>query len=743
LVKAFGPSGTRPPRTAALLLGLAAAAIALAADEQPGSAEAWSDYHAIIWQPQKAGNCAALRELGIDAGAVVSEDAERPAQGIEQRIAPLRDCGLGWYVENIATDFYSPYHRYTEGKPANWRFLEIRKVYRDNPRDPRAFVREPSLSDPGWQEKIRERLTATVRVHRAYRPLFYDLGDEPGIAGLSALWDFDFSPHSLAGMRSWLKGRYGNLAALNRQWGSRFVDWDAVMPMTTAEAMKRTDGNYSAWADFKEWMDAEFARAVERGTQAIHAADPGAYSAIEGGQIPGWGGYDYSRLAYAVDLIEPYDGGGNVEILRSLNPKLVLLTTSADRGEQAAHHIWRQLLRGGRGVIFWDPKGEIVGEGGRAGDRGRAVAPILREIKSGVGALLINSERQVAPVAVLYSQASIRTQWMLEWQPKGTAWSDRSQFYEDENAVRSSMTGFLDSLGRGGVEASILTPELVEKGALGSGIRVLILPRVLALSEREAAQIRRFVANGGIVIAEGVPGRFDQHCRRLQGPMLASLFRAAPGKAILFDSPPSRRELLQILAHAGVEPIFTLARKDGSPATDIETHVWRNGETTILGLQREMSDAAPEPLRLSLRAPARVYDLRARSLLGTVKSLELAIDRVTPALLALSTDPGPAPAISGASRAIAGGTATLTFSLPQRKGAAVLRVEVVDPQGEVVPERSANILLRGAPVAKPFEFAASDATGKWQIRARDVLTGETAVQSLEVVAGRPGATPDR
>ena len=35
-----------------------------------------------------------------------------------------------------------------------------------------------------------------------------------------------------------------------------------------------TDGNYSAWADFKEWMDVEFARAIERGTLAIHAADP-------------------------------------------------------------------------------------------------------------------------------------------------------------------------------------------------------------------------------------------------------------------------------------------------------------------------------------------------------------------------------------------------------------------------------------------------------------------------------------
>jgi hypothetical protein len=407
--------------------------------------------------------------------------------------------------------------------------------------------------------------------------------------------------------------------------------------------MKRTDGNTSAWADFKEWMDVEFARALAVGTQAIHAADSSAYAAFEGAQDPGWGGYDYTRLATAVDLIEPYDGGGNVEILRSLNPKLVLLTTSAGRGAQEAHHIWRSLLRGGRGVIFWDPEHRIVGEDGRAGDRGRDVAPLLKEIKSGLGALLIQSERQVAPVAILYSPASMRTQWMLDWQPRGTAWSDRdpSEVYEDENAVRSSMTAFFDVLGRVGLEARVLTPELVEKGALGSGIRVLILPRVLALSEREAAQIRRFVANGGTVIAEGMPGSFDQHCRRLKMPVLSSLFRTAPGKAIVFDSPPSRSELVQILADAGVEPIFTLARKDGSPATDIETHLWRNGKATILGLQREMSDAAAEPVHLTLKAPARIYDLREKKSLGTAKSLELTIDTVAPTLLSVSAAAGP------------------------------------------------------------------------------------------------------
>ena len=264
----------------------------------------------------------------------------------------------------------------------NWRFIEVRKAHQDNPQDLRAFMRDPSLSDPEWQRRIRDRLTETVRAYRAHRPLFYNLGDEPGIADLSAFWDFDFSPHSLAGMRRWLQRRYVSLAALNRQWGSRFTDWRSVVPMTTAEAMNRSDGNYSAWADFKEWMDVEFARAIERGTLAIHAADPGAYSAIAGAQIPGMGRLRLFRLANAVDLDGAVRRRRQRRDPRSLNRNLVLLKTSSKSGALEIRDIWRSLLRGGRGVIFWDPEGRIVGDDGRAGDRGNRMAPLLREIKA-------------------------------------------------------------------------------------------------------------------------------------------------------------------------------------------------------------------------------------------------------------------------------------------------------------------------------------------------------------------------
>ena len=159
-----------------------------------------------------------------------------------------------------------------------------------------------------------------MRALQPYRPLYYNLGDETGIADLSAFWDFDFSEASLTAMRDWLKERYGSLTKLNQEWGSEFDTWEQVKPMTTREALQRRDQNFSAWADFKEWMDVVFARAIGAGTEAIHQADPHAVAAIEGAQIPGWGGYDYSRLATSVDAMELYDLGDNIEIVRSFQP---------------------------------------------------------------------------------------------------------------------------------------------------------------------------------------------------------------------------------------------------------------------------------------------------------------------------------------------------------------------------------------------------------------------------------------
>ena len=240
----------------------------------------WPDYEIVMWHDNNAAQLDGLKRLGVTAGRVFgTRDPASPVLSLE-RIAPLRAAGLRWYVENIATDFYAPYHRWQSGRAVNWLFGQVRERYRRDPSDPAAFIREPSLSDPLWQARIATRLQAHMRAHAPYRPLFYSLGDETGIADLSAAWDFDRSPVALAAFRVWLQGQYGTLAALNRQWETDFPTWDAVLPATTDAALAQPGENFSAWADFKAWMDLAFASALRAGTDALHAADPGAQPGI-------------------------------------------------------------------------------------------------------------------------------------------------------------------------------------------------------------------------------------------------------------------------------------------------------------------------------------------------------------------------------------------------------------------------------------------------------------------------------
>jgi len=345
------PAECRPRGLLARAFMLVVAAWPLAAAATPPVTADWPDYQIIMWQPQTETRYAGLRRLGVTAGAVLASRAGTDPAQVAAATIPLRAAGLRWYVENIATDFYAPYHRWQPGHPVTWRFTAAQALHRQDPADPAAFIRDPSLSDPAWLARVGERLAAHVRAHAAEHPLFYALGDETGIADLAAPWDFDFSPASLAGFRAWLRENYGSLAALNREWGSDFSSWDAVAPMTTDAALQRTDGNFAAWGDFKAWMDIAFAAALRAGTDAVHRADPAALAGIEGGQVPGWGGYDYGRLAGAVDVMELYDAGNNVEIVRSLNPAVTLLTTSGGGGAAERWRIWHELLLGGRGLI--------------------------------------------------------------------------------------------------------------------------------------------------------------------------------------------------------------------------------------------------------------------------------------------------------------------------------------------------------------------------------------------------------
>jgi hypothetical protein len=591
----------------------------------------WPSWRAIIYQKQNNAQLDTLKRLGVTAGLVYANRDNRIGNPVNPEAARLARRGMRFYVENIATDFYSAYHRWRPDHPVNAAFLAAEALHRRAPADPSAFMRQPGLSDPQALHRITARLARIVREYAPYHPLYYSLADEPGIAELAANWDFDVAPSSLAGMRVWLRENYGSLTALNREWGTGFAHWADVTPRLTDAAVRQKGENFAAWADFKRWMDVAFARAVRAGTDAVHEADPKALAAIEGAQIPGWGGYNYTRLATAVDVMEIYDAGESIEIARSLNPALIMLMTFSGGDPQQLHQLWHSVLRGMRGGILWDAHDTLARQNGAIGAWGRRAAPVFAALRGKLGGILLNSQRITDPVATLYSPASLRTQWLLDRRAGGGPWENRGAEAEDESqdAVQVAMRRFADLLARAGLQGTYTAPRLIERGALRNGhIRLLLLPHVIALPAKAAAEIRRFVAHGGIVAADVVPGQFDQHSRRLPHPLLAGLFRRDTTEAVLLanhDGLPLRR--------ARLRPAFRLG---GIALRDVRLFRFRHGTATILALQRKFTPGAiPVTVTLHLPASRLVRDVRTGQDYGRTDRVKLLLDPVTPTILSI------------------------------------------------------------------------------------------------------------
>jgi hypothetical protein len=577
---------------------------------QPARA-AWDSFEIIQWQDRDAAQFATLRRLGVTAAKVMA-DRDGTGTPLDQQTPLPRAAGLRWYIENSATDFYSSYHRYAPNQPVNWRFLATQQQYRANPADPSALFRVPSLSDPVWRERIRNRLIETVKQQNRDRPLYYSLGDETGIADLSAYWDFDLSPESVAGFRTWLRGQYGSLQALNAEWGTSWSSWSSIQPETTNAAMRRAGDNFAAWNDFKAWMDTSFADALRFGTDSIHHADPAALSAIEGAQLPGWGGYDYTKLAHALDVIE---GGDELTqaIARAINPNIIALTTSFSASPEELHRVWRAVLGGVHGLLLWDEDNSIVRQDASLAPRGQAYAPMFATLRGDVGRRMIDAQPIYDSVAVLYSPISFRVRWMLDHRPYGDAWTQRSAEIElEDNAWRVALRDYAASLARMGLRPRFITPEQLAKGTPPE--RALILPHSIALSPKEADTINTFAAHGGLVIADAQPGQFDGHGRRLAVPAVTARI-VAPA------------DLARVLP---ITPAFAVT----APANDVDTFMLQSRGHHLLALQRHTFVAESETATIALHG-ARARDIITQRDYGRPDRLTVTLDPITPTLLEL------------------------------------------------------------------------------------------------------------
>jgi hypothetical protein len=428
------------------------------------------------------------------------------------------------------------------------------------------------------------------------------------------------------------------------------------------------------------------------------------------------------------------------------------VTTAFAQGPWEKHRVWYELLHGGRGLIIWDDKNGFIAKDGAVGDRGREVAPYYDEIRNGIGALLINSTRVADPIAIHYSQASMRTEWLLAQKPKGDAWVLRRSSSDERRdndflRLRESWCRIVEDLG---LQYNFVAYGQVEQGELiRRGYRVLILPRSSSLSAAEEREINAFVGQGGSVIADGQPGKFDEHSRKLEKPFSGKVAQAAGDtlnyhqNRLIGKEGPVLEMARQLFAASAVRPEFTVTDATGAHPVGVELHLFRNGGVTIIGLltnpelrvdelgppEFKSNDrfAKPRTVKLTLPEEMYVYDVRASKPLGKRRDVTVALDPYEPAIFSATPVAFSELEVSAPMRLRRGETARIGLTFSRRSPAAthIFHIEAIDPNGKVVDYYSGNIIASRGQAAKLLPSACNEERGDWTLRVKDLLSGQS------------------
>ncbi len=375
------------------------------------------------------------------------------------------------------------------------------------------IVRTPCISAPGFKDELEKRNSLPAKLEE-YGSIFRGGPDE---ASSINFFDGCFSPACLTEFRNWLKKQYPSLEALNQSWDTHYRSWDEVIAMTAEEAKKHT--SFAPWLDHMTFNDWNRADAIGRIADGSRKANPQLRYSLSGTQnTNAFNAYDWYLLMRHFDALESY-GGEQVVMQESFRePKD---EKGRDRGRllrmpwigydtelfSLRRAVMSALMSGASGFCVYNGR-LYMNPDYTFPKKALELQGLFSQISNGPAELLIGSDYVPSPVALHYSPASIKIDWMLAL----------------DMIRKNSVGGWGSLLSDCGSNYTYSAYGQLEKNGVPPHVRVLILSGSLAMSKAETEAVKRFVANGGTVIADLPPALYDEHGKRYPSAPLAEVF---------------------------------------------------------------------------------------------------------------------------------------------------------------------------------------------------------------------------
>ncbi len=364
------------------------------------------------------------------------------------------------------------------------------------------LIRIPCLSKPGYKAGLEEGLE--LHEYGKYGSLFIPGPDE---ANMFSEWDGCFSPDCLREFREYLKKQYASLEALNASWDCNFSSWDEVVPMTSQEV--RSKNSFAAWLDhrtFNDWNRADAFGYLIRGMKKV--APHLKYSLSGSSETNPWNAWDYYLLMKHLDAMSTYEGEQVIQQRSFCDHKVVSMPWIGydAQFDEMNLAVYKYMFNGAVGFNIYGNSN--INPDYTISQGGQRVIDVITPWRNGPAEAVMAMNFNSSPIAFYYSPASIKLNWIL-----GLA-----------NQRKSSLVGFRQLMEDAGLQYEYVAYGQLEQSGVPEKYKVLVMPMISALSDKEVAAVEAFVRRGGTVIADFITGTYDQHGKKRTTPALQKVF---------------------------------------------------------------------------------------------------------------------------------------------------------------------------------------------------------------------------
>ncbi|MBO4304735.1 MAG: hypothetical protein J6A21_09145, partial [Lentisphaeria bacterium] len=601
-------------------------------------------------------------------------------------------------------------------------------------------VRERQFNTAKSREEIRERAEKRAESARKFGWSFNCVCDEPKLAAVGKSDELDSHPENIAEFRKRMEKKYGSIAEYNCRMHSDWKSFNEIRPVLMVEARKT--GRFGEFIEWRNFNVDRWCEIIKLLSDAGKKVSPHAKFALTNSFGQGiFSGNDYAKLyrKAGLDFATEYSsciylGKDPIhnfdEFMRSFAPEMRSpgsVGYANSNAEMISYSPWwfASHRYGGMGWFAMLSNSHQLMDGATLDLTKDALllGKSLRESKlqQGLGKLFLEYRWKKRDIAIYYSQTSMQTAFLLGKETRSETIDGKGPlhdfFYSRQGAFYA-----LEYLLH---QYDFVSYDQVEEGVL-KNYKILIMPSIISMTDKEVDAVKKFMANGGKVLADFAPGVYDElGFKRAEAPL-----KGVDLTGKIFDemNASCRQELSDYLRKGGVPPLLESENIVKIPGR--ETMHFTDGVNHVFPILHNASVSRDrEKQTFVFPVKGHLYDLRKGKYLGKTDRVTCRIPNADAVLYGVYPGKIRELDIRMPASLKTGSDLKAALEAKMEEGAPGKRVfylQILDPSGKAAYGMDRCLVAKDGKADFSFRMAFNDPEGIWTLKATDVLTGLTA-----------------